>query len=585
MNQRSALEIAAAVRSGRITASAVVADTLRDITARDPALGCFTAVFAQQALADAAALDARFAQGLDVGPLAGAPFAVKNLYDVAGVVTLAGSKIRRDCAPATRDATLAARLKQAGAILVGALNMDEFAYGFVTENAHYGTTRNPHDPGRIAGGSSGGSAAAVAAGLIPLSLGSDTNGSIRVPAALCGVYGLRPSRGVLPRDGVYSFVDSLDEGGPFARSLDDLAAVWDVLRDEGSTPLSPRMGDFAATPLRVGVLTGWFTRGAAAEVIEALGVVGNALNADPKVEFGGAAAARSAAFVISAFEGGRLHLEDLRRRAADYDPAVRDRLLAGALLPAEVAEEARRIEPVFREAAARLFDSYDVLIAPTTPCPAPPIGATTMVIDGQAVSVRRNLGAYTQPISLIGAPVLAAPVNRPDACRSASRSSPTTAARTWRSPRPCNWRRAGSSPPIRRRPIVLPINDAGVVAEVRAAVDAYETALMTNDVATLDGAFWASPHTVRYGVAENLYGFDEIAAFRVGRRGGSPPRERLRTEIVALGPDVAVANVEFVRTDTGRNGRQSQTWLRTDEGWKVVAAHVSLRQGDADQRG
>ncbi len=132
---------------------------------------------------------------------------------------------------------------------------------------------------------------------------------------------------------------------------------------------------------------------------------------------------------------------------------------------------------------------------------------------------------------------------------------------------------------------MLPINDAGVAAEVRAAVDAYEMALMTNDVAALDGAFWASPHTVRYGVAENLYGFDEIAAFRVGRRGGSPPRERLRTEIVALGPDVAVANVEFVRTDTGRNGRQSQTWLRTDEGWKVVAAHVSLRQGDADQRG
>ena len=132
---------------------------------------------------------------------------------------------------------------------------------------------------------------------------------------------------------------------------------------------------------------------------------------------------------------------------------------------------------------------------------------------------------------------------------------------------------------------MLPINDPGVVAEVRAAVDAYETALMTNDVAALDGAFWASPHTVRYGVAENLYGFDEIAAFRVGRRGGSPPRERLRTEIVALGPDVAVANVEFVRTDTGRNGRQSQTWLRTEEGWKVVAAHVSLRQADADQRG
>jgi hypothetical protein len=131
----------------------------------------------------------------------------------------------------------------------------------------------------------------------------------------------------------------------------------------------------------------------------------------------------------------------------------------------------------------------------------------------------------------------------------------------------------------------MTIDDPEVLAEVRAAVDAYETALMTNDVEALDGAFWAAPQTVRYGVAENLYGFDEIAAFRVGRAGGSPPRERLRTEIVALGRDVAVANVEFVRTDTGRNGRQSQTWLRTAQGWKVVAAHVSLRQGGADQRG
>jgi hypothetical protein len=131
----------------------------------------------------------------------------------------------------------------------------------------------------------------------------------------------------------------------------------------------------------------------------------------------------------------------------------------------------------------------------------------------------------------------------------------------------------------------MKINDPAVVAEVRAAVDAYEAALMANDVEALDGAFWASPHTVRYGVAENLYGFDEIAAFRVGRTGGSPQRRQLRVEVTALGPDVAIANVEFVRADTGRNGRQSQTWLRTDQGWKVVSAHVSLRQDGADQRG
>jgi len=129
------------------------------------------------------------------------------------------------------------------------------------------------------------------------------------------------------------------------------------------------------------------------------------------------------------------------------------------------------------------------------------------------------------------------------------------------------------------------INDPDALAQVRLAVDAYEDALMNNDVEALDGFFWNSPHTVRFGVAENLYGFAEIAAFRVGRQGGSPPRRRVRTEIVAFGPDVAVANVEFVRTDTGKNGRQSQIWVKTDDGWKVASAHVSLRQGEADQRG
>lgn len=128
------------------------------------------------------------------------------------------------------------------------------------------------------------------------------------------------------------------------------------------------------------------------------------------------------------------------------------------------------------------------------------------------------------------------------------------------------------------------INDPAVLAEVTALVDAYETALMTNDVAALDGAFWNSPHTVRLGVAENLWSFDEIAAFRVGRAGGSPPRTRLRTEITTFGADFAVANVLFRRDDTGRTGRQSQTWVRVEGGWKVASAHVSLMQESADQR-
>jgi len=128
------------------------------------------------------------------------------------------------------------------------------------------------------------------------------------------------------------------------------------------------------------------------------------------------------------------------------------------------------------------------------------------------------------------------------------------------------------------------VNDPAVMAEVTALVDAYETALMTNDVEALDAAFWNAPHTVRLGVAESLWSFDEIAAFRVGRAGGSPPRTRLRTQITTFGADFAVAHVEFRRDDSGKIGRQSQTWIRTEQGWKVASAHVSLMQGGADQR-
>ena len=188
---RNAAEIAATVCAGRESAVSVTRDALERIERDNPGVNAFTGVWADEALAQAQAVDAAVAAGRDPGPLAGATFAVKNLYDVAGHVTLAGSIIQADQPPAARDATLVARLKAAGAVLVGTLNMDEYAYGFSTENVHYGPTHNPHDLTRIAGGSSGGSAAAVAAGMVPLSLGSDTNGSIRVPAALCGIFGLK----------------------------------------------------------------------------------------------------------------------------------------------------------------------------------------------------------------------------------------------------------------------------------------------------------------------------------------------------------------------------------------------------------
>src|SRR6266478_3906170 len=203
-------EIAAAVRQGRTSASAVVRAALARIAADGPVLNAFTAVLEERALATARALDNARLEGRELGPLAGVPFAVKNLFDIAGLPTLAGSKINRDRAPAKRDATLIARLESNGAVLVGALNMGEYAYDFTGENVHYGPARNPHDPRRMTGGSSDGSAGAVAGALVPISLGSDTNGSIRVPSSFCGIFGLKPTYGRLSRPRSFPFVASFD---------------------------------------------------------------------------------------------------------------------------------------------------------------------------------------------------------------------------------------------------------------------------------------------------------------------------------------------------------------------------------------
>ena len=204
---QDAAAMAAAVRSGAVSASALAQASFARIDATDARVNAFTGRTQQRALKRAAALDAQLAgEGADALrqlPLLGVPFAVKNLFDIEGLPTLAGSRIERESPPAKADAALVQRLEAAGAVLVGALNMDEYAYGFTTENSHVGPVRNPHDLTRIAGGSSGGSGAAVAAGQVPITLGSDTNGSIRVPSSLCGVFGLKPTFGRLPRTGSY----------------------------------------------------------------------------------------------------------------------------------------------------------------------------------------------------------------------------------------------------------------------------------------------------------------------------------------------------------------------------------------------
>ncbi|MFO0520910.1 MAG: AtzE family amidohydrolase [bacterium] len=419
--RQGAAAIAAAVRERRVGAVEVAQAALAQVDRVDAGVNAFTEVTRARALAEAAAVDAAMARGEPVGPLAGVPYAVKNLFDVEGVVTLAGSKINRERPPALADAAAIRRLRDAGAVLVGALNMDEYAYGFSTENTHYGATRNPHDTTRIAGGSSGGSGAAVAAGLVPLALGTDTNGSIRVPASLCGVFGLKPTYGRLSRAGGYLFVGSLDHVGPLARSAADLARAYDAM--QGPDPADPVCAQRPVEPtaaqvgrgidgLRIGVADGYFARPMADEARGAVEGVARALGATQRLDIPEAGRGRAAAFLMTSIEGSLLHLPDLKSRAADFEPLIRDRMLAGVLAPAHWLWQAHRVRRYVRERALKVFERCDVIIAPSTPMCAPAIGTEWITLEGERMLARPNLGLFTQPISFLGWPVAAVPVAR-----------------------------------------------------------------------------------------------------------------------------------------------------------------------------
>lgn len=415
----SAAEIAQAVSKGEVTASDIVRHTLTRIAQHDPPLKAFTHVIADRALAKATALDAAIKAGKPAGPLAGVPFAAKNLFDVTGLPTLAGSKINADDPPAIRDAELVERLERSGAVLVGTTNMSEYAYDFTGDNVHYGTSRNPHDLDRVSGGSSGGSGSAVAGGLVPLALGSDTSGSIRVPSSLCGIVGLKPTYGRLSRAGAFPLAASFDHVGPMARTSRDLALAYDAM--QGPDPNDPVCAKRAAqlvTPqldrgiagLRIAVAGGYFSKGLFAEARTAVQRVADALDARDVFDQPETDRARAAAFVITAGEAAELHLERVRRRARDFDPAIRDRLLAAAMMPVPFITKAQKFRHWYRDRVLERFRDVDAIIAPATPCVAPNIGEEILVLDGNAISVRRNLGIYTQPISFIGLPVVVVPI-------------------------------------------------------------------------------------------------------------------------------------------------------------------------------
>lgn len=402
-----------------VSAVSRISETFVAIRSRNPGINAFVDLTEDRAHEQARRGNEAWAADQRSGLLAGMPFAVKNLFDVCGLPTLAGSKINRELPPAAEDATLVRRLEACGAVLVGTLNMDEYASGFTTENTHYGPTRNPHDPARVAGGSSGGSAAAVAAGLVPLALGSDTNGSIRVPASFCGVWGLKPTYGRLSRAGTFPLSASMDTVGPLARSVEVLAAAYDamqgpdprdpVCRPGPIEPVAPHI-DAGTKGLRIARAGGYFETNAESGVVEFVKHAAGALGAQHAVEVPEAARAMAAAIVITRTEGANVHLPNLRARPNDFDPLIRDRLLANTMVPASWYLQAQRFRRWHHRQLLNLFESVDVLLAPATPCPAHRIGEETITLNGSMIPARAAAGLLTAPLSLVGPPVICAPV-------------------------------------------------------------------------------------------------------------------------------------------------------------------------------
>jgi aspartyl-tRNA(Asn)/glutamyl-tRNA(Gln) amidotransferase subunit A len=271
----------------------------------------------------------------------------------------------------------------------------------------------------MTGGSSSGSGGAVAGGLVPLSLGSDTNGSIRVPSSFCGLFGLKPTYGRLSRARSFPFVSSFDHLGPLARSAQDLALAYDAMQGpDAEDPVCVDRPVELTTPvlqrgtqgLRIAVAGGYFKNGMFPEACVAVERVASALGANTDIEIPEAQRARAAGYVITASEGASLHLDRLRKRAKDFDPATRDRLIAGAMIPAALVNRAQKFRRWYRGEVLKLFENVDAILAPATPCTAPAIGQQTFLIDGVELPVRPNIGIYTQPISFIGLPVVAVPV-------------------------------------------------------------------------------------------------------------------------------------------------------------------------------
>ena len=434
----SARAVAAAVRSGERTAREVAEEALRDVRARDSEVHAFLELLGEAALAEADAVDAAVARGEDPGPLAGVPVALKDNLCTRGIPTTCGSKILQGWRP-PYDATVVQLLRAAGAIALGKTNMDEFAMGSSTENSAFGPTRNPHSIERVPGGSSGGSAAAVAAGFVPLGLGSDTGGSIRQPAALCGVVGMKPTYGRVSRYGLVAFASSLDQIGPFASDVEDAALLFDVLARHDpcdTTSLRSEAPSTVATledgvdGVRVGVCPDLID-GCAPDVVARVYEAAEALRAAgahideikvPEFAYGLSAyyliAPAEASSNLARYDGVRYGLRvdaddaaamNAATRTAGFGAEVKRRIMLGTYaLSAGYYDayyaQAQRVRTMVVRAFERAYASVDVLLGATAPTTAFALG--DKVDDPMAMYMN---DVCTIPSNLAGHPAISVP--------------------------------------------------------------------------------------------------------------------------------------------------------------------------------
>jgi aspartyl-tRNA(Asn)/glutamyl-tRNA(Gln) amidotransferase subunit A len=388
---------------------------------RFAALNAFITVTADVALAQAREAEREIGRGEYRGPLHGIPVSLKDIIDTRGIRTTCGSRIRSEHVPAG-DAAVTERLRTAGAVLLGKTALHEFAFGVTTDNPHYGPTRNPWRPERIPGGSSGGSGAAVSAGLGAASLGTDTGGSVRIPAALCGVVGLKPTYGRVSRHGVFPLSWTLDHVGPLTRSVEDAAIVLQAIAGpdaRDASTLGHSVPDFVAGlrqplgGLRVGVPTDEYHEEMAEDVraqfraaLDVLASLG--LRAEP-VSFPRPPAARVSAFAIIRAEAASIHEEWVRDRPGDYGPDTLELLRQGLFETAAQYLRAQKVRALLLRETEELLRPYAALVLPTTPATAPAIKQKTIALPGRDVEVRDLLTRFTRLINLVGLPAITVP--------------------------------------------------------------------------------------------------------------------------------------------------------------------------------